>query len=274
MPGVRFAREMKPKLEIIKQLSPILQSIDTTKKKVLLAKTNYFNKDSKDVKSADVSILEQQLENLNKEFELLKTTFRAGLKDRPIRLRLSAPVTITTTVTTGVTKTVVVGAGGNSLLNPTRCTEWSTVIALFDEYKCLGGEVVFVYINPVLYATSVTSDSLPVMAYDVGDATTATSSIALTQQSQHKILPVVALFSAVNLQTSSTPNVKHSFRWHTPKGTVVPSVLTAFPGTEWIPCEAAGAAGSLLFYHIGTLITAIDSGSGVCYFDLEFRCRA
>jgi len=231
----------------------------------MLAKTDYFSKDNKDTKTTDVAMLEQQLEMLIKEFDMLKATFRAGLGDKPIRMRLTSTLALTTTVTTGVTNTVVVG-GGNGALNPNVCTEWATMVALFDEYKCTGGEAAFAYSNPAsVVGTALTSNSMPVMAYDGDVAASAASSISLTQASQHKIL-----------QSSSTTGayvtgLNKRFRWHVPKGVTIGSGVQ--PGTEWLLTSTPFAAGCLLFYHVGTVVTAIDTGAGFVYFDLEFRCR-
>ena len=250
--------------QILKNLAPTVCALTAARKKAALGKSGYF--DAKDVKT-DLVALQKEVDQLEKEFALLKNTLRAGLGDRPIRMRLTASFVITTTVTTGVTNTVVINGSANKL-DPSLTTEWSTMAALFDEYKCLGGEVVVVYANTISVGGSnaVTSNSLPVMAYDPDSSSPAASSLVLTQMSQHKILP--------NITTGLGNGPNHRFRWHVPRGTTIGAGSGGYPGTEWIVTGVSQGAGYLLFYHVGAGITAIDNGAGVVYFDLEFRCRS
>lgn len=251
--------------QILKNLAPTVGALTAARKKAALGKSGYF--DAKDVKT-DLVALQKEVDQLEKEFALLKNTLRAGLGDRPIRMRLTTSFVITTTVTTGVTNTVVINGSANKL-DPSLTSEWSTMAALFDEYKCLGGEVVVVYGNTLAAVGSapVTSNSLPVMAYDPDSSSAAASSLVLTQMSQHKILP--------NCSTTGVGDgLNHRFRWHVPRGTTIGAGSGGYPGTEWIVTGVTQGAGYLLFYHVGTGNTAIDNGAGVVYFDLEFRCRS
>jgi len=258
--------------QVAKSVAPVLELKNKTEKKLALCKSGYFG-DSKDSK-IDIPSLQRDYDQLCKELQLLRDTMRAGLKDKPIRMRLSTSFVITTTVTTGVTNTVNINASGNGSLDPSKCTEWSALAGLFDEYKCLGGECEFLYHN-FLDQTTLTcvSDNIPIMGYDV-DQNTPSSSLALTQLSQHKSFsPITG--KAVTFMTSPSENTRHKFRWHVPRGTAIyGGSNTLAPGTEWVAVAGVVAAGYIVFYHLGAANTAINTGAGWIYFDLEFRCRA
>ncbi len=211
------------------------------------------------------------------EFEMARAAMRAGLRDRPIKMRLTCNMTITATMTSGVVNTVTIG-GGNKYLDLAKCSEWSTLTALFDEFKCTGGEVVFVYVDPVPIGAAPTSDALPIMAYEVDANSAASSSLQLTQSSQHKIFDPLATIGAFGAtQTAlATPasSIRHNFHWHVPRGTVVAANGNTIPGTEWqTVIGTSHYMGVLQFYHVGTVNTATDVGAGFVYFNTEFRCR-
>lgn len=253
------------------KVRPVVNALESAKKRNALAKASYFS--TGDSKATSVTVdAQKDVDQLTRELALAVTAIRAGLKDRPVRMRLSCTFVITTTVTSGVTNTVTIGGVGNKI-NPVFCSEWSTCAALFEEYKCFGAEAVFNYTNQVSSTTgtvSITSNSLPIMAYDADDATAATSSQQLSVASQHKFFPVMSGSPAAPYGA-----LMHRFHIHTPKGTVAEDTANSvMAGTEWAPVADVSAIGWLKFYHQGTVITAIDTGAGVLYFDLEFRCRS
>jgi len=254
----------------IPRMSTIRSLIANKEKELVLAKATYFDK--KDSK-VDLKNMDDQVVVLKKELELAVGALRAGLGDRPIRIRLSAELLITTTVTSGVTNTIQMN--GTSFLTPSACTEWATMAALFEEYKCLGGEARFIYYNPSCGATpsTVIANNLPVIAYDADDSTAATSSIQLTQAAQHEVLGSLLGPTAATALTAGSHG-DHRFRWRTPRGTAVGGGISASPGTEWIATNGVTAAGYLKFYHVGTTVTAVTTGAGFMYYDLEFRCRS
>lgn len=261
-----------------KNIAPVVQKLLVMKKKMNGIKEGYFDKDSKSESPASV---QAQIDLLQKELDMLKNTLRAGLKDKPIRMRLSATFVITTTVTTGVTNIVTIG-GSNSALTPSYCTEWATVALLFDEYKMLGGEVDFVYGNinaaPESGAPNWTPDCVPIIAYDADDVTAATSSILLTQSAQHKTFnPGQKVLGAASaIIGGQGGETHHKFKFHIPRGDVDPvsaGGLSIAPGTQWNPSITPLTHGFIKWYHLGSVITAKDTGAGFVYFDFEFRCR-
>jgi len=267
------------KAAALKTLKPFIDAKSVSDKGLALAKSGYFS-NSKDSK-VDVPSLQKENDQLIKEIQLAVGAIKAGLKDKPIKMRLSAIFVITTTVTTGVTNTLTIG-GSNSALNPSYCTEWTTITALFDEYKMLGGQTDFIYGNinaaPESGAPNWTSDCVPIMAYDCDDQTAPTSSILLTQSSQHKTFnPGQKILGAAGaIVGGGQGETHHKFHFHIPRGDVDPvtngGILVA-PGTQWQSCGTPLTHGFLKFYHLGSVVTAKDTGAGFVYFDLEFRCR-
>lgn len=263
----------------VKKMIPVVQAINQKRKAMDIMKAGYFDvKGMKDVKSVDPGDMLQmskEIELLENELKLANTALKQGLGDRPIRMRISTSFVITTTVTSGVTNTVNINASGNASLDPSKCTEWSALAGLFDEYKCLGGECQFLYHNEVDANVAVVSDNLPVIGYDV-DQNTPSSALALTQLSQHRVLaPPVYNYGGAAGATAPAGGTKHSFGWHVPRGTALyGSANTLAPGTEWVATAGVVAAGYIVFYHLGKFVTAVNTGAGFIYFDLEFRCRA
>jgi hypothetical protein len=230
-------------------------------------KSGYF--DVKDQKT-DPQPLLMEMELLKKEVAMAKEAILSSLGNKPIRMRLSTNIVLTATVTSGVVNTVIIG-GSNSSLDPSLCTEWSSVTALFDAYKCHGGEVVIAYVNPIPAGTAAvaTADSQPVIGYDP-DTTTGANTLAMTQLAQHKMLEPLVQYSTVAIAAPASGPV-HRFRWRNSSLQIVGNIAAS---DSWNLTSAPVSAGRILFYHVGNTVTAINVGTGVVYFDLEFRSRA
>ncbi len=252
----------------VHRMSKTVGALEAKRKEVTMAKAGYFN-DSKDQK-VDLKSLTNEVDLLTKELELATTAIRAGLGDKPIRMRLSSTYTLTATVTTGIVNTV-------KTILPSDATEWSTCAALFDEYKILGGEVDFHYKNMVTMGGSgaVDTNAYPVIAYDADDTNSATSSLALTQFAQHKVFANHAFADSAGATVFvAGVSSRYRFRYHIPKGTVTQGGSSLQPGTEWCVTASPLAAGTIKFYHAGNQTAAVSVTAGVMYYDLEFRCRS
>ncbi len=277
-------RSAKARVGIVKQAVPKIRSLVEQRivkeRKLTLAKSGYFDVDKKDAKfgtlETDLKQTQIEFDNLVKEIQLAVSALKAGLGNRPIRMRLSADITLTATVTTGVVTTITI-AGGSNRFTPKDATEWSTCIALFDEVKVHGGHLTMCYANQISLnggsnINANGANSLPVMAYDPDLNTAAASGLVLTQLAQHEVwAPIIGVSGA---QTSTTmPN--HHFRFRTPTGTVVGDANN--PGNAWTSTSVVDAVnqifGYLRFYHVGNEVTAIKVGAGFLYYDVEFRCR-
>lgn len=260
----------------VSQLRTPLKVVEAKEKALALNKAGYFDsqKDNKfDLKSA-----QQEIDNLRKEIQLAVGAIRAGLGDRPIRIRTPATMTITTTVTSGVTNTVAIGGSGGQV-QPSLSNEWSALSTLFDEYKCFGGTAHFNYINGTNPAgairdAAVSVENMAVIAYAADVNTLPTTSIELLEHAQHKIIPTISVNNTS--QYTLSHGTVHEFTWHTPRGAVVGPASNA-SGTQWTPTNDSGGAetfGWIKFHHIGQNIAATVCGAGFVIYDLEFRCRA
>lgn len=217
---------------------------------------------------------------LEKEFSMMRATLRAGLGDRPIKLRLSAAVTITTTVTSGVTNTVSIG-GANTQIDISRFSEFSSCGNLFDEVAVEGFELQLTYNNGTSTAASFNGDGMPRVGYEVSSSTSATSTSQISELAHNMPLSQVMYASgAIGTSVGATHLPVHHFRFPTPKGAAYPSLTIANgnPGDSWVAIESASAGsgpiyGSLQFYHVGSVVTAIVTGIGVLYAHCKFRCR-
>jgi len=260
--------------KIITSMHPIVRQLNDAKKKMLLHKEGYFT-DNKDQKF-DPLAQSKTIELLQQELKMALQAVRAGLGDRPIRMRLTNSFVITTTVTTGVTNTVTITGASGGGIGPSNATEWASCAALFDEYKMFGGHCDFVYVNPIPGGTAAnqTSNALPVIGYETDGATLPTSSLLMTQLAQHKVLtPIIT--TAANVYQVPAMGAHHNFKFHVPKGTAIGGSdgLNVDPGTEWIVVSNPVFGGYLKFYYVGNGVTANDTGAGIIYYDVEFRCR-
>lgn len=260
----------------VQKLMPLVAKVKEKEKTLALAKNGYFD-GQKDVKF-DMLSTTKDLDLLKQEVSLAVTAMRAGLGNRPIRMRLSTPFTIATTVTSGVTNTVAIG-GGTNALDPTTMSEWSTMVALFEQYKVLGGEMVFNYVNPTTdgdKTVSLQANSIPIMAFDADDNAAATGVNSLAVCAQHRLLSSISGgFTTGTARTCGFTEMRlHSFRWREPRGVADHGSGGPDAGTQWIVCAGAEPAGYIKFYHVGSVITSTFTGWGICYMDFEFRCRS
>ncbi len=216
--------------------------------------------------------LKEMYDIVCKEFDLARNAMRAGLGDKPIKIRMTAPFVITTTVTSGVTNTIVINGNGTGVA-ANDATEFSSLAALFDEVKVYAGAVDFLYKNAVATAAagaSMVLNNMPTMAFDPADSTAATSSESLMQLSQHESFsPLMGATSPVMCPANG---MKHHFKFHVPPGVSI-GTNNAPAGSQWQPATGPVAVGYLKFYHVGNEITAINTGVGVLYYYSEWRCR-
>jgi len=238
-----------------------------------------FNKiDEKAVMVQPTDDLKTLYEMVCKEFKMARDTIRSGLGNKPIRINLVSDMYISTLVTTGVTRNIVLGGVG-AQINPTNTSEWNSCAAMFDEVKVIGGRCQFQYNNPSAVPNALVvnqADGMPGIAYDIG-VVNAVNVKNIAEHAQHKILPNALITSGSVIQQTNTG--MHEFHYKVPPGTGFnPSsgASVANYGSEWVQIDGVTtgqAWGCLMFYHIGTVITAINTGYGLNYLHCEFRCR-
>jgi hypothetical protein len=251
----------------IAKLKPLVDKKELLGKTVALAKSGYFS--DKDSKTVDLKTTQGEYDNLLKEIQLAIGAIKAGLGDRPIRLKLSQSFTLTATVTTGVVTTWAIG-GGNNRFTPGDASEWSSVAALFDEVKVHGGHLTCLYMNYVTGAP-VSPNWIPTIGYDLDSSTAASSVEQICQLAQHEQWSVPVAYGS---PATAVQQTNHHFRWHTPTADVI-SVDN--PGRGWVAVpDVTGFTqvfGYMKFYHVGTIATAVAVGTGIMYYEIEVRCR-
>jgi len=253
----------------IKMYKDTQRSHSLALKKNSLVRSSYFS-DTKDAKSSvAIADSDKEVELLKANLDMARNAIKSGLKDRPIRIRLVAPFTITTTVTSGVTNTLKINGLASGAIDPSYMTEWGSFAGLFDEYKVLGGEMVFTYANPSRYPV-VSNDQLVTMAYD-SDSGTSASVSSLCEHSQHKSFNNAQMITGPSMMNAA--QTVHRFNFHIPRGTAAGGAASIVPGTQWVVTGGPQPCGYILFYHVGLSIAAEITGAGTCYLDTEFRCR-
>jgi hypothetical protein len=103
---------------------------------------------------------------------------------KPIPFNLPTPANFVSTVTTGV-------VSATFPMDASQATEWSSLAALFDEYKFVGGVYHFWVNSPTLISTMGTSgnigaDSVLFLGFDPSDNTAASSTGNIAMLEQHK----------------------------------------------------------------------------------------
>jgi len=241
-------------------MRPLIPKLAIAERNSAISKENWVSVGKKDLK--ETAIEETNLTLLKKELGLIRATARTAFGNRPVRFHAPMDFTITTTVTSGVTKTVLMG--GSTALAASNLTEWTSLAALFDEVKVHGGLVDCIYNNPTPVSAALTTDSRPIMGFDPADATAAASGSAVSQLAQHKTFPAI--------MGSTGYGGHYKFRFEVPKGTFS-DPASSFCGDVWQPTSGPVAVGAVKFFHIGGVVTAIVTGGGQLFLDVSFRCR-
>lgn len=224
---------------------------------------NYFSKDSKELRPepSDTTKL------LLSEISLLKSSVRAAIGFKPVSITLRIPFQLVATVTSGVVATVVSCVPGTS-------SEFASLAAIFDEYKCTQGHVQFVHFIRSAYVVgavgSLLNNSMLVIAYD-NDATALTSVIAGTEFAQHHLYP---LGHQAYGSVESFIEKPYEFHFKVTPGVAVDTVTGSLSSGSWAPTASNSLSyGFLKAYSVGSEATAIAVASGVVHLNCEFRTR-
>lgn len=175
--------------------------------------------DAKDVKvpvtvNADALAIERDLQLVESELKLLRTTARAALFNGFGTKLLKMKLWIAETwATSGSNITGIVAA------DPSVVTEFASLAALFDEYRCVGGEA-HIYVTCASDPATSTNDPRVIYAYDPAESVNLTTLVAGLQLQQHKLM------YAYNGTSSATPAQipnTYSFNWKVPAGVITTS---------------------------------------------------
>jgi len=226
----------------------------------------YFSKDSKDGKnepSDSTKLLSTELKLLTSG---IRSMMREGMGYRPMRIVLTIPFQLTTTVTSGV-------LNGNVSVVPGTSTEFASLATIFDEYKCIGGDVVFANYIRASYAFGVTGSTLNtsamVLVYDT-DSTALTSVLNGTEFMNHKLYRIGQQAGGVQ----SFKETFENFAFKVPPGIGVDTVTPIVESGEWVPTtNTSSTFGFVKTYCVTTEVVALAVVSGYMKMECEFRCR-
>jgi len=273
---------LKNKMDVIK---PILRnaSVLIDRKKQCLAEKTEFEKKyvGIDVKGQSSTPYDDKLALIESELKVARSSIRAGLGDKPFKIILP------------VFKNMITGTSGGlqdvSPVDPSVATEFASLAALFDEYKCIGGEVHFNVngLMPVATVSATLDSPMLVMIYDPVDATGITDIADGCQLEQKTIVPITCCAAAAGtvLPTNGLgPNQAkiHKFKFHVPKQeTLIFSAAGALvTGNGW---QATITGSSLKPYGycqswarsflMNGAATPTYVVSAMTYLHCEFRCR-
>lgn len=229
--------------------------------------SNVMNSPTKEdyfvVKTGDVK---DRLVKLDSQIDQLKESFRVmfGTGTFKIRLPQAVDAYMIATVTSGVVSNVVT-------VVPSGASEWSSIAALFDEYRQMG--VTVIHKNPLIintlgsaYGGSV-STTYRVTAADPTDSTALASVVAGVQQGVHEVLSL-----AHGALSTPVPTVT----WHIdlPKGEMFAGSGTLQSAQKtWTQVNLPVTYCSLKHYTVQAVTTASIVESALLYHDLEFRLR-
>jgi hypothetical protein len=203
------------------------------------------------------------------------------MRGREISLNLTRRLNVymLATVTTGLVSNVVT-------VTPSDVDEWSTIIALFEEYKMTGLDVHHNY-NGIfgLAGTPVSTtvdNQFMLSAADPGDATAATSSGQLLQYSARQMLRTVNNQAVANGSAYSNPLQRHTndtmWKIKLPKATIVNNsgAIIALQDT-WDATNATDTVPPsycfIKHYGLTNIVTAININSAIMVYYLHFRSR-
>jgi len=228
--------------------------------------STYFDvKTGADVKISGNSVFDRELKLLDDELAVMRATFRSEFQNQSLRINLYQSTSWDSSVA-GV-------VGTTQSVDVTGLTEFSSLAALFDEFRVVGG----VFDLQVVATCIDTAGNRPwvVMAYDPSDNTTPAAVTELLQIEQHILMPVPVIATGFNAYPH--PSVTHHrFKWKVPKGIFLQQVSgTAVVEGAWqsttngtpSPYGFEKMYGSTFQASAKLAVAAINT------FHTEFRCR-
>ncbi len=193
--------------------------------------------------------------------------------NRPLVIKL--PISVTMSVaTSGVLAAALP-------IDVTASTEFTSLAALFDEYKLLSGDIRF---NVTAYNTGVgtTADAdkgMMVMGYDPAEGSPLTSVRNGCELSHHALYGSMATNGSAAVQFSTAAGHPHRFSFYPPKGVLaaINSNVQYLAADEWVPTTSSQT--NLYWGYLKTYFQTSYSGTtqnalvGILTLDVAFRCR-
>jgi hypothetical protein len=213
----------------------------------------------------DTSPFDDTLKLLDLEISMLKNAVRSVQGMKPFRINLFEENTFNSNGS-GVTL-------GSLTVDPSLLTEFASLAALFDEYKCVSGVYHFSVNDWNVSTASVNSQG--VVAYDPSDGGVPTSTVSLAAKQQMQIVA----FGTVNAGATAPTHVHSAplkFEWKVPPGVFVPAGATASEGSSnWQPTTTSNGYqpyGWIKFAKVGGH-NSTNQISGMQVYHVDFRCR-
>jgi hypothetical protein len=221
----------------------------------------YFTKSGAKDEESDTTKL------LKTELSLLSQSVRTSVGARPMRVTIRIPFTLTATVTTGVVNSTVSIIPGSS-------GEFSSLAGIFNEYKCLSGEVQFAHFIRASYAIGVTAATLNTSAlalcYDA-DSTALTSVVNATEYAQHALFPLGQQGGSI---TTTCDRHLFTYGFRVTPGVGVDTVSGSVESGAWAPTSSTTTTfGFIKSYCVATEVVALAVAQGVVHLHCEFRIR-
>jgi len=191
-----------------------------------------------------------------------------GKSLRPLRIRLAYTASQASAAATAM----------NAVINvePSLSSEWSSLVAIYDECRVFGGE--FVYSIGVNGANPI-QGSRAVMVYDPVDLSILTSVAMGCEASQHKLVSVSNVLSSASAPPTAPAAMTNDGLWRlrfkVPGGKPARSAsVTAVFSGEWSACVDATDVYGFIKPYIETQGAATTSALVyTMYLDVGFRSR-
>lgn len=214
------------------------------------------------------------------ELKMARAAIGQMLGTKAIPFILPVPIAFVSTVTTGLVTTVL-------SLAPDLATEWSSLAAIFDEYRAIGGRYDF-YIScvttPTVMGTSgLSTGGIASLCYDPSDATAVSGNAQVAQHEQHKMYYPRLLATSASATANSyvgcfnnTNGKPLEFHWKTGQCATFSGNGGAIGVGMWKSTQGNVSSfpdGTLKpFWQAGTTL-ATDIFVGLMYFHFHFRMR-
>jgi len=178
------------------------------------------------------------------------------------------------TVTTGVV---------NSVLNVdvSASPEWTSIQALFDEYKFESGKYKYTVVAPtntvVLATSTLTNSACFAIGFDPSDSTAGTDVRDIVQLAQHQqkfprmvATPTIGTYVGVY---GTQDNIGMEFRWNLSKVALTINTSGVGSGTWKATGLGSFSDGYVKTYYQSGFTTAINAVFGTAYYKIEVRSR-
>jgi hypothetical protein len=171
-----------------------------------------------------------------------------------------------------------------SVLADSNAAEWAGLLALYDEYRVLGGSVAYCPGYQTTAGASSPDVDFLVIAYDPVDGSVLTSVRNGTELSQHQLRRAQAASQSATTSAALTRSfgaangLPYVFKFDTQKvrAFAASSSAVALASGSWKIMNTAGSNqtdGYLKFYGTSDNASAVACISGIVYLNVEFRSR-